>query len=128
VAAGAVPSRDLLSDRFATIAIYWLPIGILVVSGFFRMSDGWRGVIWAAALAVMGFGCSINALRCGRVHCYATGPFFLIMAAVAVLYALKVVSLGAHGWSTISIVTLAGGIALYYVPEILFGRYRRRPG
>lgn len=120
-------SRDLLADRFATIAIYWLPIGLLIASGFFRISDAWRSAIWAAAFGVMGFGCSLNALRCGRVHCYATGPFFLIVAVVAVLYGLKVVPLGAHGWSTISIVALAGGIALYYIPEMLFGRYRRRP-
>lgn len=119
-------SRDLLSDRFAAIAIYCLPIGVLIISGFFRISDAWRSATWAGALAVMGIGCPINAFRCGRVHCYATGPFFLALAAVAILCALRVAPLGVHGWSTISIVALAGGIALYYIPEILFGTYRRR--
>lgn len=120
-------SRDLLSDRLATIAIYWLPIGVLIASGFLRIGDAWRGAIWGAAFGVMGIGCLINARRCGRVHCYAMGPFFLSTAVVAVLYGLEIAPLGAHGWSIISIVALAGGIALYYVPEMLFGRYRRRP-
>lgn len=122
---GAGESVDLLSDRFATIAIYWLPIVVLVASGFFAISNGWRSAIWAVALVVMGVGCLVNALRCGRVHCYATGPFFLLMAAVALLYGLGVAPLGPRGWNTIALVTLVGGIALYYVPELFFGRYRR---
>ena len=118
---------DLLSDRFATVAIYWLPIAVLVGSGFFALSNTWRSVIWAVALVTMGAGCLANALRCGRVHCYATGPFFLLMAAVAVLYGLGVVPLGAPGWNAIGLITLVGGAVLYYLPELFFGRYRRRP-
>ncbi len=123
---GPDDADDLLSDRVATIAIYWLPIAVLVASGFFRMSSGWRGAIWAVALITMGAGCLVNALRCGRVHCYATGPFFLLVAVLAVLYSLGLIPLGVHGWNTISLITLIGGIALYYVPERLFGKYHRR--
>ena len=123
---GAGNSRDLLSDRWATIAIYGLPIAVLVASGFFRISDVWRSVVWVAALTTMGIGCLVNALRCGRVHCYATGPFFLLVAAVTILYGFGIVRLGARGWNTIAIVTLVGGIALYYLPEVFFGSYRRR--
>ncbi len=124
---GAGGSQDLLSDRFATIAIYWLPIVVLVVSGFFAVGNVWRSAIWAVALITMGVGCVFNALRCGRVHCYATGPFFLLMAAVAVLYGLGIAPLGARGWNAITLVTVIGGIALYYLPEHFFGRYRQRP-
>lgn len=120
-------SRDLLSDRFATIAIYWLPIAVLIVSGFFTISNTWRSAIWAVALITMGAGCVFNALRCGRVHCYATGPFFLLLAAVAILYGLGIAPLGPRGWNTIALVTLVGGVALYYLPELFFGRYRARP-
>jgi hypothetical protein len=124
---GADDSRDLLSDRFATIAIYWLPIAVLVASGFFPIGNAWRTGIWAVALTTMGMGCVFNALRCGRVHCYATGPFFLLMAGAAVLYGLGIVPLGPRGWNTIALVTLVGGVALYYLPELFFGRYRPRP-
>lgn len=119
-------SSDLLAERFATIVIYWLPIAVLVASGFFAVSNAARTVIWALALITMGVGCLVNALRCGRVHCYATGPFFLLMAAVAVLYGLWIAPRGARGWNTIALVTLIGGIALYYLPELFFGRYRQK--
>jgi hypothetical protein len=120
-------SQDLLSDRLATIAIYWLPIAVLVASGLFALTNAWRTAIWAIALITMGVGCVYNALRCGRVHCYATGPFFLLMAGVAILYGLGVVSLGPRGWNTIGLVTLVGGVAFYYLPELFFGKYRTRP-
>ncbi len=35
-----------------------------------------------------------NALRCGRLHCYITGPFFVAMAIVTLLYGLGAVPLG----------------------------------
>lgn len=119
---GVHESRDLLSDRLATIAIYWLPIAVILASGFFDIGNAWRAAIWAVALVTMGFGCVVNALRCGRVNCYATGSFFLLVAAVAVLYGLRIAPLGPRGWNTIGLVTLIGGVALYYLPEVFFGR------
>jgi len=124
---GRDDTNDLLADRFATIAIYWLPIVVLIASGFFSVGNAARAAIWAVALITMGVGCLVNALRCGRVHCYASGPFFLLMAAVAVLYGLGIAPLGARGWNTIAIITLIGGIALYYLPEVFFGRYGQKP-
>ncbi len=119
-------SSDLLSERFATIVIYWLPIAVLIASGFFKLGGAWRTAIWAVALITMGVGCVVNAVRCGRVHCYATGPFFLLMAAVAVVCGLGIAPFGPWGWNTIALVTLIGGIALYFLPERFFGRYRQR--
>ena len=124
---GAGDSRDLLSDRLFTIAIYWLPTAVIIASAFFAVGNAWRAALWAVALTTMGIGCVVNALRCGRVHCYATGPFFLLMAAVAVLYGLGIAPLGPRGWNTIALVTLVGGVTLYYLPEVFFGRYRSRP-
>jgi hypothetical protein len=121
---GAGDSQDLLSDRLGTIAIYWLPVAVLVASGFFAITNRWRAAIWAAALMTMGAGCVLNALRCGRVHCYATGPFLVLMAAIAVLYGTGLLPLGSRGWNAIALVTLVGGLGLYYLPELLFGRYR----
>ena len=118
--------NDLLAGLFATIAIYCLPIAVLVASGFFSVGNEARTRMWAVALITMGVGCPVNALRCGRVHCYAAGPFFLLMAGVAVLYGLGIAPLGARGWNTIALVTLTGGIALYYLPELCYGRYGQK--
>lgn len=123
---GADDSRDLLSDRLATFAIYGLPAIVLVVIGFVNVGNTWRTAVWAVALATMGVGCVVNALRCGRVHCYATGPFFLVMAVVAVLFGLGVAPFGALNWNEIALAALTGGVALYYLPELVFGRYRQR--
>jgi len=40
--------------------------------------------------------------QCGRIHCYFTGPFFLVLAGVALLYGVGWLPLGAKGWSTLS--------------------------
>lgn len=81
-------------------------------------------VVWPSVLTFMGVACLLNARRCGRMHCYFTGPFFLMLALVGLLYGLDLVSLGARGWSTLSIVLVVGGFALICVPEWLLGRYR----
>jgi len=71
-------SRDILSSRWRVFILYWLPAIAIVVAGAPAISNG--AVVWTVALATMGTACMVNALRCGRVHCYLTGPFFLLMA------------------------------------------------
>lgn len=81
-------------------------------------------IAWPAALTFMGLACLLNARSCGRVHCYVTGPFFLLLALVGFLYGLHVVSLGKRGWSVLSIALVLGSVVFICVPEWLFGRYR----
>lgn len=116
--------RDILSNRALTALLFWLPIIVLVVSGFFQIGTGWRTAVWVVALSVMGTSCVVNALRCGRVHCYLTGPFFLGMAIVALLYGLGVIPLGTNGWNFIGAAAIIGAVILIYVPEALLGKYR----
>lgn len=119
-------SRDLLSDRRFEIALYWLPAAAVVASGFLQIGQAWRAVIWTVALATMGIGCLTNAVRCGRIHCYFTGPFFLAMAAIALLYGLGILPLGHFGWNIITLVVVIGALVLYRLPEALLGRYQKR--
>jgi hypothetical protein len=67
-----------------------------------------------------------NASRCGRIHCYVTGPLFLLAALTTLLYGVGVIPLGANGWNMIGMVILLGAIVLGCVPELLFGKYRGR--
>ncbi len=53
-------------------------------------TSGWRTLARALALSTLGGACIANALRRRRVHCYVTGPFFLLMASIALLYGLTV--------------------------------------
>jgi hypothetical protein len=74
----------------------------------------------------MGTACIINSVRCGRLHCYLTGPFFLVMSIVTLLYDLGVVPLGGNGWNLIGLATLTGAVVLCCLPELFFGKYRNR--
>ena len=119
-------SRDILSSRWRVFMLYWLPAIAIVVAGIPAISSGWRTVVWTVALATMGTACIVNALRCGRVHCYLTGPFFFLMALVALSYGLGILHLGRNGWNLLGVIALIGAIALWFLPEMLLGKYRQR--
>lgn len=117
-------SRDIFSNPRLSFALFCVPIIAIVATSGHHVSGGWRTAIWTIALAIMGTACLANAARCGRVHCYLTGPFLLGMALVTLLYGVGIVPLGANGWKIISLTTLVGTIALCCLPELFFGKYR----
>lgn len=128
----ASKGHDLASGlRFWLIFV--LPIVVLSFTGTVRTPTldrvlaPYLVVIWPALLVFMGGACLYNARSCGRLHCYLTGPFFLILAAVSLLYGLGWLPLGPHGWNWLADVLIFGSIILTWVPEWLFGKYWRRP-
>jgi peptidoglycan/LPS O-acetylase OafA/YrhL len=122
---GTRERRDILSSPWGAVLVFWIPAVAMVVSGSSGVGTSWRTIVWTVALATMGAACIANALRCGRVHCYLTGPFFLLMALVALLFGLGIVPLGPRGWNILGVVILVGAIALCCLPEMLFGKYRK---
>ena len=82
-----------------------------------------RAIIWTAMLLWMGGVCLANARRCGRTHCYLTGPFFIVMAAGVAAYAGGLLDLGADGWGILGGVTLTGALGLCWVSERAWGRF-----
>ncbi len=116
--------RDILRSLPVLALVFVLPIVALNISANVRVGLGWQTAVWAASFTTMGIGCVVNALRCGRVHCYLTGPFFLAIAVLTILYGLRIAHLGPHGWSVISLVALAGGALLCCFSEALLGKYR----
>jgi hypothetical protein len=77
-------------------------------------------------VTVMGGASIVNATLCARIHCSITGPFFLLAALGTLLYGVGVIPPGANGWNLIAMATLIGAIVLSCLPELLFGKYRRR--
>lgn len=116
--------RDILQSYGSTAVLYGLPIIAIVTSGFVAQKPIWHDVIWIAALTTMGLTCTVNAVRCGRVHCYMTGPLLLLGAFVALLDALAVIHLGRSGWSLLSGALIVGALFAYCVLESALGRYR----
>jgi hypothetical protein len=104
------------------LVLWGVPVSILPAASW--LPERYLVVIWPGVLTFMGLACLANARRCGRIHCYATGPFFLIMAAIALLYGLGAIPLGRSGWNTLGLILLVGSIVLCCGTELLVGRYR----
>ncbi len=75
-------SRDFVRNRKASFLFWRLPALVMVMIAILDIGSEATGAVWALCLSVFGFGCLSNAMRCGRLHCYFTGPFFLVMAVV----------------------------------------------
>jgi hypothetical protein len=103
--------------------VWALPSGAIIVSSLVSASNLVLTLVWTASLLVMGSACVANALRCGRVHCWFTGPFFLAMALACVLHGTGAVSLGPRGWDWLGGLTAGGGALLYFLPEMILGRH-----
>ncbi len=87
-------SRDFVRNRWASLLLWRLPALVMLAVAFLDIASEPKGLIWAACLSIFGFGCLSNAMRCGRLHCYFTGPFFLVMAIASLVHGFGLVSLG----------------------------------
>lgn len=121
---GDVEPRDLVASKRVSLIVWKLPLAVFMV-GFFADPMA-RAVLWTVSLGVAGAGCLVNAARCGRVHCYFTGPLFLIGAGVSLAHGVGLVSLSAMWWIGTGVAVILGGCALTLLPERVWGKYRRR--
>jgi len=118
----AADARDMVAGKLKPLLFWGLPSAALILASGFDVAF----VVWPPTLLWMGVACVVNAARSGRVHCYFTGPFFLVMAVFAVLLGWEFVPLGAAGWGWLAGITLVGGLTLAYLPELVLGRYAGR--
>ena len=114
--------RDL-SQRPMSFMLGWgLPILIVFSMNFASgiIPGAAIIVILAAAFAWMGVGCLINARRCGRRHCYLSGPVLIAGALGVLLQGFQVIDLGPY---RLLIVIWGLLLGLTFVPEWIWGRY-----
>jgi hypothetical protein len=102
----------------------WIVPGVLLAIATQAGAPG-LATLWVVVMTFMGAACLVNAKRCHRLHCYITGPFFLLLALVALLFGFGVIDLGPRGWLHLTYVMAIGACVLTYVPEWLFGKYWR---
>ena len=115
-------SKDWVGSPRSYAIAWGIPSAALVAGSVVEPEA--RTIIWSAALTWMGIACVLNAMRCGRLHCYLTGPFFLLMAGATWLHGLRIFWLGTHGWLLLALVLVfVGGGLLWYLPERVFGKY-----
>ena len=111
---------DITRNWGRLLLTYGVPLIAMQLVG--NLSDSALAVAgtWAAGFAVMGIACLVNARRCGRVHCWFTGPWFLLAAVLTVLRYLEVIK---TSWSTILNAGLFGALVLFFVSENIWGKY-----
>lgn len=96
---------------------------------------------WGPVLTAPGENCHLDycahldgsRLPCERPSLWPSpllphGTFFLIMAISGLVHGFKIIWLGPNGWVILvsSLVVLGWG-ALWYLPEKIWGRYRKTP-
>ena len=111
--------EDLASRRIAWL-LWGLPAVAIALGAV--LDSGARTSVWTLAFLVAGLSCVANAGRCGRLHCYLTGPLYLLLAAATLLTGFEVVT---PRWGWIPSIALAGTV-LAFVPEWFRGKYRMR--
>src|SRR5215469_3413119 len=111
-------SPDDLTGKKAAWLLWYLPIALLVVGLNWDRGREW---LWIPVFVVMGVGCLVNADRCGRLHCYLTGPLFLLAAVFVALSAFGVVTLRPD----LFLLIVLGASCLAPCAEIPLGRYRK---
>ena len=100
------------------LLLWCLPAFALIAGG---SSSTMRPWLWAPALLVMGIACLANAARCGRVHCYFTGPLYVLAAAYVVLAEFHLVPMNPNGFlGAVLLLTL-----LACLVEFPLGKYRK---
>ena len=99
--------------------VFWwcLPLGIGFAANFLALPTRGAASIWAILFVWMGTGCILNARRCHRLHCFISGPTFLLGAVVLGLLAAGLLALGPHSLNNIVGITLLVAF-LSFVPEI----------
>jgi hypothetical protein len=97
---------------------WWcLPLGLGLAANFLAVPVRGTAMIWVILFVWMGTGCILNARRCHRLHCYISGPTFLLGAVVLGFLAAGALAFGPHALNNIVGVTLVVTL-LSFVPEI----------
>jgi len=114
-------SRDWVSDSRTYSLVWGLP-GVILIVGIF-LDPYTRAVMWTGALLWKGIACLANAARCGRTHCYFTGPFFLLMGLMTMLHGFHVIDLGVNGWNWLGLAIIVGSATLWFFTERVWGKF-----
>jgi len=121
---GTAKSRDWLRQPIGIIFWWALPIALGISTNFWHPPLAQTGLIWTLALAWMGTGCALNALRCGRRHCFISAPVLWLGAIAAGLVGFGVISSpNALGEAVNGALALA---ALSFLSEWFWGLYAER--
>ncbi len=110
-------ANDLTCGRMG-LFLWCLPIVAVIVGSSWTNARPW---LWIPAFLIMGIACLANAARCGRMHCYFTGPLLLLAAVYVVLAEFHLVPM--RPGIFLDVVILLTVLAC--LAELPLGRYRK---
>jgi hypothetical protein len=110
------PTHDLVRGARSFLLLWGLPLALVVLGLAWPRVQVW---LWVPAGVIAGSACLANASRCGRLHCYLTGPLFLAGAAATLLAHLGVLRLD-PAWILAAMVI---GTGIGYAAEWIRGAY-----
>ena len=109
---------DLVCGKSA-ILLWYLPAFALIVGLNWAPARAW---LWIPAFFVMGAACLVNAARCGRLHCFVTGPVYLLAAIYVALTAFGLAPIHPN----IFLLIVLGITICAFVAERPLGIYRSK--
>lgn len=109
-------ASDLVGSRLGR-ALWGVSCGLVVIGLLWPGEHVW---LWVLALLLAGSVCVTNASRCGRRHCYVTGPVYLLAALAILLDHAGMVTIGG-GWILAWVI---GSMAVGFGLERIRGTYR----
>lgn len=115
VCSGSCKGSDLAGRRIGWL-VWGLPAGLVIVGTAWSAARPW---LWIPSLVIAGAACVANASRCGRLHCFVTGPLFLLGALATLLGAVGMVTID---WRWVLGAVIAGTVAAYGLERIR-GKY-----
>jgi hypothetical protein len=116
-------SNDWVANKRQFLIVWGLPTALMFAVWLISLPLMVIGIIWMGSLIWMGISCLRNARSCGRMHCFYSGPYFLICGAVAL-------AIGMGWWQAVSI----NGLGLFLLvatplvcvlPEVFWGTYKK---
>ena len=116
--------RDFLTSPTSAVAWWGLPLVVAWSAEALPIATAAKSLVWAGALAWMGLGCALNAVRCHRLHCYLAAPILFFGAGATVVVAMGFEPLGDHSASYVINGSLALAVLTFLV-EPIWGRRRR---
>jgi hypothetical protein len=118
-------AKDFLARPLSALFWWCVPLLAGVSTNVLSISPTATTFVWAAAFAWMGVGCTLNARRCHRLHCYISAPVLFLGAAASTAAGLGLTPLGPNAAGYIINTTL--GLALLtFLVEPVWGKYRAR--
>src|SRR5215472_6260196 len=115
-------NKDFVRQPVSFVFWWGLPIAIGVAADILHLPFQLGAALCAFLFLWMATGCIINAMRCHRLHCYISGPVFLLGAMFAASAALGFFAISPRLFQTVVGAALILAL-LSFVPEFVWKRY-----